>query len=156
MLDGVAMVRAIEGTGMSFHGRRALCSAQAGPAARSASLLNAGIGQLAIHDTSSTRRDALLKTLGEAHRGKVSAGSSDPTGFDLIVNATPAGMADGDEPPALLDRLTAGMLVADVITVPEITPLLHTARAKGCRIVTGVGMHDASLQLMVDFFMGAR
>jgi shikimate dehydrogenase len=63
-------------------------------------------------------------------------------------------MADGDAPPALLDRLTAGMLVADVITVPEITPLPRAARAKGCRIVTGVGMHDASLQLMVDFFMG--
>jgi len=90
------------------------------------------------------------------HRGEVPLGTADPTGFDLIVNATPAGMGCGDESPALRDKLTASMLVAGVITVPAITPLLDAARAKGCRIVTGVNMHDASLQLMVDFFFGPR
>jgi shikimate dehydrogenase len=157
MLDGVAMVRAIEGAGASFAGGRALLLGAGGAgSAIGLELLNAGVGELAIHDVSDERRDALLKTLAEVHHGKVSAGSSDPTGFDLIVNATPVGMGAGDNSPALRDKLTAGMLVADVITVPEITPLLHAARAKGCRTVTGVDMHDASLQIMVDFFFGPR
>jgi shikimate dehydrogenase len=157
MLDGVAMVRAIEAAGMSIRGRRGLLLGAGGAgSAIGLELLNAGVAQLAIHDTSRERRDALRKTLAAVHRGKVAPGTADPTGFDLIINATPAGMGGGDESPARRDKLAASMFVADVITVPEITPLLHAARATGCRIVTGVNMHDASLQIMVDFFTGAR
>lgn len=153
MLDGVAMVRAIEGAGTSVRGRRALLLGAGGAgSAIGLELLNAGLAQLAIYDTARERRDALRKTLASVHRGKVSPGLSDPTGFDLVVNATPVGMGRGDASPAQRDKLTASMLVADVITVPEITPLLRAAQDKGCRIVTGVDMHDASLQIMVDFF----
>jgi shikimate dehydrogenase len=157
MLDGLSMVRAIEAEGSSVRERRALLVG-AGGAGRAIGLelLNAGVAHLAVHDTAHARRDALLRTLGEVHHGKVSVGSSDPTGFDLVVNATPAGMRDGDAPPVLLDRIGAGMLVADVITAPEITPLLRAARARGCRTVTGVDMHDASIALMVDFFFGGH
>jgi shikimate dehydrogenase len=155
MLDGVAMVRAIERAGMSLRGRRGLLLGAGGAgSAIGLELLNAGLAQLAIHDTSRERRDALRKTLAAVHRGKVSPGLPDPTGFDLVVNATPVGMGGGDESPAQRDKLTASMLVADVITVPEITPLLRAAQDKGCRIVTGLNMHDASLPIMVDFFFG--
>jgi shikimate dehydrogenase len=73
MLDGVAMVRAIEGAGISIHGRRALLLGAGGAgSAIGLDMLNAGIAQLAIHDTSRARRDALMKTLGEAYRGNSS------------------------------------------------------------------------------------
>jgi shikimate dehydrogenase len=48
------------------------------------------------------------------------------------------------------------MFVGDVITAPEMTPLLAAARARGCAISTGVAMFEASVQLMFDFFTGRR
>ena len=120
MLDGLGMARAIEIAGMSVHGRLGLLIGAGGAgSAIGLELLNAGLAQLAIHDTTTARRDALLRVLNQVHPRKVCVGSADPTGFDLIVNSTPAGMNDGDEPPVLLDRLTRRMFVADVVTVPE-------------------------------------
>ena len=157
MLDGLGMVRAIETAGTAIRGRRALLVGAGGAgSAIGLELLNGGVAQLAIHDATIARRDALLTMLDEVHPGKACIGSSDPSGFDLIVNSTPSGMRDGDEPPALLDRLTRSMFVADVVTVPEMTPLLHAARAKGCGIQTGVGMLEASIPLMLDFYISTR
>jgi shikimate dehydrogenase len=48
-------------------------------------------------------------------------------------------------PGMLLDGLQAHTLVADVVTKPEITPLLERAREAGCRIQTGAEMAFAQL-----------
>ena len=71
-----------------------------------------------------------------------------------MVNATPAGMREGDPLPVLADRLEPGMFVADVITAPEVTPLLQAARARGCGTQTGVGMFRAQQELILDFLLG--
>ncbi len=73
------------------------------------------------------------------------AGSS-----DLIVNATPIGMAartaDRDEGAELallpldLDRFRPGQVVADLVYHPRRTPLLEAAAARGAATVDGVGM----------------
>ena len=97
----------------------------------------------------------MLDKLCRAFPGMADAGSRSPVGFDLVVNATPAGMRAGDQPPLRLEDLSTGRFVADVITVPEVTPLLMAARAAGCRTQTGVGMFLATLELMVDFFADA-
>jgi shikimate dehydrogenase len=43
--------------------------------------------------------------------------------------------------------------VADVITKPEITPLLAHARACGCRISTGVQMYQAQAAMIADYLI---
>ena len=60
-----------------------------------------------------------------------------PTGFDLVVNATPAGMRDGDPLPVDVAKLDGKMFVADIITMPLLTPLLAAAQAKGCGTQNG-------------------
>lgn len=156
MLDGLSMVRAIQDAGSIVAGKRALLVGAGGAgSAIGLELLNAGAARLAVHDADRQRRDALLDKLRRAFPGMVDAGSRSPAGFDLVVNATSAGMRDGDPPPLRLEDLGAGMFVADVITVPEVTPLLMAAHAIGCRTQTGVGMFLATLELMVDFFAGA-
>jgi shikimate dehydrogenase len=84
----------------------------------------------------------------------VAADKIDPSGFDLVVNATPAGMKDGDPLPVDASKLSAGQLVADVITIPAITPLLEAARAKGCRTQTGVEMFNAQVDFISEFLLG--
>jgi len=76
--------------------------------------------------------------------------------FDLLVNATPAGMGGTGElplPTALLEGLRASTLVADVVTSPEITPLLAAARERGCAVQTGAQMAFAQLGNL-GHFMG--
>ncbi len=150
MVDGLGCVESLRKGGFDPAGRRALLvgSGGAGTAIAQA-LLDAGVSGLAIHDADSARRDALIARLGAG----VVAGTDDPEGYDLAVNATPTGMRDGDPLPIRADRLLASCWVADAITVPEVTPLLHAARAKGCQTRTGLNMFAAVRDLIVRFLL---
>ncbi|CAN5186742.1 shikimate dehydrogenase [soil metagenome] len=66
---------------------------------------------------------------------------------DLVVNATPLGMAGGAGPlPIDVRRLAPGQVVVDLVYQPLETPLLAAARARGCVVVDGLGMlvHQAA------------
>jgi shikimate dehydrogenase len=59
---------------------------------------------------------------------------------DLLVNATSCGM-EGKPPLDMpLDRLPAQAIVSDLIYVPQETPLLAAARARGNVAVNGLGL----------------
>jgi shikimate dehydrogenase len=154
MVDGVGFVAAARAAGMRPEGARALLAGAGGAGSAIAlALLEAGVESLAIHDADTVRREALIARLAALHPGRVHAGSADPTGIQVVVNATPAGMRAGDPLPFDASRLEAGAFVGDVITVPEVTPLLAAARARGCATVTGVGMFGAVLLEMVEFLL---
>jgi shikimate dehydrogenase len=153
LLDGVGFVRASKSKGYAIAGKRALLVGAGGAGgAIGLELLTTGVSYLAVHDVDAARRDAMIEKLGRLDRGEVGAGSHDPDGFDIVVNATPAGMNEGDLAPVDLARLRSEMLVGDVITRPVMTPLLLAAQAKGCRTQSGIDMFDASVQSTVDFF----
>jgi len=157
MIDGLSLVQAIGKAGGDIGGRRCLLAGAGGAGcAIGLELLNAGAAALSVHDADDARRDRLAALLNTAHPGRVAVGSADPAGFDVIVNATPSGMRADDLPPVMFDRLAPGMFVADVITAPEMTPLLIAARARGCGVSTGVAMFEESVQLMFDFFTGRQ
>lgn len=152
-VDGAGFVDAMHRTGGELRGRAALVVGAGGAGSAIAhAFVEAGIARLAIHDGDRVRRDALLdrlRTLGTP----VQPGSDDPSGFDVVVNATPAGMRPGDALPVRIDRFVPGMFVGDVITAPEVTPMLHAARAAGCMTQTGVAMFDGVLGRMVAFLL---
>jgi shikimate dehydrogenase len=160
MLDGIAFVTALRGAGCEPPGQRALLVGAGGAGAAIAlALLDAGVAMLAVHDADPPRRDALLDRLARDAAGRLMAGpltaeSPDPTGFDIIVNATPAGMRAEDPPPVQTAYLAPAMTVGDVITVPEVTKLLEAARAIGCTTCTGIDMFSAGRGLIVDFLLG--
>ena len=61
-------------------------------------------------------------------------------GCAMLVNATSQGMI-GQLPLDLeLDKLPKSALVADIIYIPRETPLIVSARERGHRTVTGLGM----------------
>jgi shikimate dehydrogenase len=60
--------------------------------------------------------------------------------YDLIVNASPAGMRPGDPLPIDVSRLPPTAFVGDVVTKPPLTPFIEAARARGCTTVTGTQM----------------
>ena len=96
---------------------------------------------------------AMLRQLGLAEIGD---GSADPSGFDLVINASPSGMRPGDPLPIDTSRIVSSMFVGDVITAPPVTPLLDTAKRLGCQIITGAEMFSEVLTLMDRFFGDLR
>lgn len=155
MTDGLGMVGALRAAGFDPTGCRALLVGAGGAGSAIAlALVEAGVASLALHDEDAARRDALLGKLAGGGRAELRVGSADPTGCDLVVNATPAGMQPEDALPVLADRLQSRMFVADVVTAPEVTPLLGAARALGCGTQTGIGMVDAQVEMMADFLLG--
>ena len=57
---------------------------------------------------------------------------------DLVVNATPMGMAGKEEVPAeILSRLHQRQVVYDIVYEPRETELILQARRRGCTVITG-------------------
>ncbi len=65
-----------------------------------------------------------------------------PEGTDVVVNATPIGMAPDRDARLELEpnSLTADIVVADVIPNPPRTRLIRDAEARGCTVLDGLGM----------------
>jgi shikimate dehydrogenase len=65
-----------------------------------------------------------------------------PDGTDVLINATSIGLFPDVDARLDLDvaTLREGMVVADVIPNPPATNLVRDARAKGCKVIDGLGM----------------
>jgi len=154
MLDGIGFIRAIETAGGRIAGNRALLAGAGGAGGAIAlELLNAGASAIAIHDTDACRRDDLIGRLNLLFPGRASVGTASPDGHDIIVNATPLGMRPEDPAPIVLSRLRGTMFVGDVVSASTPTPLVAAARQAGCATCSGHDMFDATLNLMLDFFL---
>jgi shikimate dehydrogenase len=155
MTDGIALLAALRARGFEPKGERALVVGAGGAGSAVAlALVDAGIGELAIADRDAERRHDLvtrLKTLGV----NVQASGADPSSCRLVVNATPAGMAQDDPLPINPVGIDHGAVVADLITRPAITPLLQAARERKAVIVTGAEMFTPQRNILVDFLLGA-
>jgi len=79
-----------------------------------------------------------------------------PQGTDIVVNATSIGLfPDVDARiPIAMETVSAGMIVADVIPNPPITRFVREARAKGCRVIDGLGMLVEQGVIGVEYWAG--
>ncbi len=155
MFDGLGYAQALESQGLRLQGLRALLVGTGGAGSAIAhALVEQGVAELALHDTDTLRRDSLIARLAALGPSRVLAGSRDPAGFDLVINATPLGMREGDPLPIEVERLAPSTFVGCVITAPALSPLVAAARARGCRTVTGADMFGCVRELMLEFLVG--
>jgi len=157
-VDGEGFLNAACLNGFQARDKRALVIGAGGVGSAIAwSLCQAGVQSLVLSDASAERCETLAALLRRAFGGvRIEIGYEALDSFDLLVNATPAGMGGTGELPlplAQLDSLRPATLVADVVTSPEITPLLAAARERGCPIQTGPQMAFAQLGNL-GHFMG--
>jgi shikimate dehydrogenase len=154
MCDGSAYVTGLLKLGFDPRGTRALLVGAGGAGSAIAhALVDAGVAALTLHDTDAVRRDALLDKLRGYSPLAPAGGCADPTGYDLVINATPMGMQAGDPLPVDVRKLQAATFVGDVITLPVVSPLLEAARGIGCRTMTGIDMFDAVGERIADFYL---
>ncbi len=152
--DGAGFVRGVQRKGLKLEGARALVSGSGGVgSAIAASLAAAGLAGLALYDTSAAAADALAGRLREHYPALVvTTGSNDPAGYDLVVNATPVGMKDGDPLPFDIDRIAPGTFVGEVVMKSEYTPLLKATKEKGCAVQIGTDMLFEMIPAYLEFF----
>jgi len=137
-----------------LQGARALVIGSGGVgSAIAASLAAARPAEIALYDIHAEAAQQLASRL-RAHYPAVSvaAGSNDPAGFDLVVNATPLGMNAGDPLPIDMSRLAANTFVGEVVMKAEMTAFLAAAQARGCRVQVGTDMLFEMIPPYLEFF----
>lgn len=113
-------------------------------------LLDNGVQRLAIHDLNLAAAVALARACADRlGPGRVRVAenlAAEAAAADLIVNATPVGMAKLPGCPIDPALLEPRHLVAEIVYVPLETELLRAARARGCTTIDGSGMavHQAA------------
>jgi shikimate dehydrogenase len=153
--DGASFVKAQIDHGAQPRGARVLLIGAGGAGSAIAiSLLEAGVRELVVFDVNERRVRDLIALLSGISLGRMRFGPPDPTGFDMICNATHLGMKDGDPTPIAPNLLKPSMFIGDVIAGHGETPFIQAARAAGCRTANGDQMVDAVQRMMVDFLLG--
>lgn len=154
MFDGAGFVRGVQRKGFDLTGKRALVVGTGGVGcAIAASLAGAGIAAISLFDVNTAGCEALAKRLKDNHpQIDVRTGSGDPAQHDLVVNATPMGMNEGDPLPMDVSRLSPDTFVGEVVMKDEITAFLAAAQARGCRTQVGTDMLYEQIPAYLDYF----
>ncbi|HKY85561.1 MAG TPA: hypothetical protein VJL90_02235 [Pseudorhodoplanes sp.] len=154
MFDGKGMLRALREHGADPKGLHVMLLGAGGAGSAIAdAIADAGAASLAIFDVNKTKAGELAKRITKCHRScKASAGEPAVEGIDILINATPIGMAENDPLPMKLGKLDPKFVVADVIVKPGPTPFLKQAEACGCGIVDGRAMIEAQVSELLQFF----
>jgi shikimate dehydrogenase len=154
MFDGEGFVRGVRRNGGRIAGSRAFVAGCGGVgSAIAASLAAAGVAALSLYDTRAEAAMALQARLAQFHPAlRLSSGSDDPAGHDLVVNATPLGMNAGDPMPMDVARIDPGAFVGEVVMKQEMTAFLKAAKARGCRYQVGVDMLFEQIPAYLEYF----
>jgi shikimate dehydrogenase len=154
MFDGEGFVRGVQRKGLVVAGKRALVVGTGGVgSAIAATLAGAGIGEIALFDVNAVSCAGLADRIrANFPQLKVSTGSNDAFGFDLVVNATPLGMKEGDPLPLNISRLQPNTFVGEVVMAQEVTAFLAAASARGCRTQVGTDMLYEQIPAYLEFF----
>ena len=154
MFDGEGFVRGVLRKGRKLQGACVLVVGCGGVgSAIAASFAKAGVAQLALFDAFAPMMDGLAERLRTHYpKLKVDVGSTDPAGFDVVVNAPPLGMKENDPLPMDVNRIAPSTFVGEVVMKQEITPFLAAARARGCEFQIGTDMLFEQIPAYLEFF----
>lgn len=152
--DGVGYVEGLKAGGHDPKGKSVQLIGVGGAGASMAfALAEAGVSFLRLNDLDAAKVQAVQGRLSEFYPNvEVETGPINTKGIDIVANATPLGMAEGDALPIDPDRLAPDQLVTDMIMKPRVTPLLAAARAKGCATVIGYEALKGQAQANLEFF----
>jgi len=154
MFDGAGFVRGVLRKGIKLHGARVLVVGSGGVGcAIAASLAAEGIAEIGLFDVNTASAEGLASRLRAHYKAlKVITGSNDPAGNDVVINATPMGMNDGDELPMDVSRIAPTTFVGEVVMKKEMTAFLAAAQARGCQVQVGTDMLFEQIPAYLEFF----
>lgn len=154
MFDGAGFVRGVQRKGFDLTGKRVLVVGSGGVGcAIAASLAGTGIAAISLFDVNTPSAEALGQRLKQNYpQIDVRAGSNDPVDHDLVVNATPMGMNEGDALPMDVSRISPDAFVGEVVMKTEMTAFLQAAQNRGCRVQVGSDMLFEQIPAYLEYF----
>jgi shikimate dehydrogenase len=154
MFDGAGFVRGVQRKGFDLTGKRVLVVGSGGVGcAIAASLAGTGIAAISLFDVNTASAEALGQRLKQNYpQIDVRAGSNDPVDHDLVVNATPLGMNEGDALPMDVSRISPDAFVGEVVMKTEMTAFLQAAQNRGCRVQVGSDMLFEQIPAYLEYF----
>ena len=152
--DGAGFVAALRDEQVPIEKRRVLLVGAGGAGkAIALALAEAGVATIDVCDIDADRRDRTMASVRAlAPECRVEPARAIVKGHDIIVNATPLGMADTDPLPIALDAVGSGQTVFDIIPTPEVTQLMRRAQDQGARVLGGRLMVRGQAKALLGFF----
>ena len=154
MFDGVGFVRGVLSKGLVLTGKRVLVVGTGGVgSAIAASLAAEKIATISLFDVNTASCEGLAQRLKNIYpQIQVDTGSNDPDGHDLVVNATPMGMNEGDALPMDVSRIAPETFVGEVVMRTEMTAFLQSAKSRGCQVQVGSDMLFEQIPAYLSYF----
>jgi shikimate dehydrogenase len=154
LFDGIGFVRGVKRKGFNFSGADCLIVGTGGVgSAIAAAIATEDPGSIGLFDIDAAAAERLATRLHRHFPGlAVGLRDNDPTGYHLVVNSTPLGIAAGDPLPFDPARLDADAFVGDVVLTAELTPLLKLAAHRGCQHLIGTDMLFEQIPAYLEFF----
>jgi shikimate dehydrogenase len=154
MFDGAGFARGVERKGRKLKGAKVLVVGSGGVgSAIAASLAGAGVAAMGLYDVNTASAEGLAQRLRENYPNMtVTTGSNDPTGYDVVVNATPLGMNAGDPMPMEIAKIAPTTFVGEVVMKQEMTAFLQAAKDRGCQYQVGTDMLFEQIPAYLEFF----
>ena len=149
-VDGAGFLDAVAGAGMALSGQSVQVLG-AGGAGRSVAMAIAeqAPGSLAVHDPDQARAASLVADLAREFPDLPVTARLGPAG--MLVNCSAVGMGHDTALPLPEALIPRGGSVYDIVNRAD-TPLLVTARARGCRTDHGRSMMLAQIPLVLRYF----
>ncbi len=158
LFDGEGFVNSLSYFNIAFAGKKVLILGAGGAAAAiGASLVQprptGHVLEVALFDPTPGRANDVAQRLSTNHTARVHASdTSDPAGFDLVINASPLGLNTVDPLPCDISHLDPHAAVIDIVMKNYPTPMVGAARALGRHAEPGFEMLIQQAHLYMDFF----
>lgn len=148
LFDGKGFILSLDYFGMAYAGKKILIlGAGGGASAIAAALAMKGSDApsvIAMYDPAPEKAQMLTRQIASAVNNPqlllVVANTNDPSGYDLVVNASPLGLTQGDSMPCEVSKLDSHAAVVDILMKNQPTPFLQAVRAKGLQAEPGFEM----------------
>lgn len=158
LFDGEGLLGALDHYNIPFRGKRVLIvgagvsAAAIGVALAEGGTVN-GAEHIAFHDVAAGKAAGVAAQLDAFFDATtVAVDSSDPAGYDLVINATPLGLKAHDALPFDVARMDAHAALFDILLRNQPTPLVRAARERGLNAQAGFEMLIQQIPHYLDFF----
>jgi shikimate dehydrogenase len=160
LFDGKGFVASLDYFDIAYAGKRVLIlGAGGGASAIAASLAIAGRNapmEVALYDPAPGKAQAVASHISASaqvkHTKVLAATSNDPSGYDVVVNASPLGLQATDTLPCDVSRLGATAAVVDILMKNQPTPFVQAVRARHLVAQPGFEMLIQQAPDYLDFF----
>jgi len=161
LFDGEGFVHSLNSFNIGYTGKRVLILGAGGSAAAIAASLvspasrasQGSAAEVALFDPAPGKAAELAGRLGLASAARVQAvDSNNPSGFDLVVNASPLGLHNTDPMPCDVSRMSPHAALVDILMKNQPSPVVRAARARGLVAHPGFEMMIRQGALYLDFF----